>query len=454
MTQAPRDSLIRARLLSFHAEPQGDDGYTYIEDGGLLIRAGRIAAVGDYAAVAAQAPQAKVSDRRPWLVMPGFIDPHIHFPQAQAIGSHGAQLMDWLNQYIFVEEQKFADAAHAARIASAFFDALIDHGTTTACAFCSVHPASVDAYFAEALRRDMRMIGGKVLMDRNAPEPLRDSPERGVAESEALIARWHGRGRLQYAIAPRFAITSTPEQMAATAALIAARPDLLVQTHLAENRAEIAQALSLYPQARDYTDIYARYGMLGPRSLMGHCIHLSDREAGALAESGAVAVFCPTSNLFLGSGLFDMARLKGAGVRLAVATDVGAGDSYSLLRTLNEGYKALHLQGQSLAPLMGFYMATLGNARALGLEGAIGSLSVGAEADLVALDMRATPAMALRAETVATLAQELFLLQTMGDDRAVAAVWVAGAQVKGAAPPAAPEAAHARRRGSSSPDRG
>ncbi|PKQ08461.1 MAG: guanine deaminase [Alphaproteobacteria bacterium HGW-Alphaproteobacteria-10] len=444
------ESLIRGRLLSFHAEPVGDDGYTYIEDGGLLIRAGRIAAVGAFAEIAEQAPAAPVSDHRPHLILPGFIDPHIHFPQAQAIGAHGAQLLDWLNRYIFVEEQKFADASHAARIASAFFDALIAHGTTTACAFCSVHPASVDAYFAEAQRRGMRMLGGKVLMDRNAPEGLRDTAERGVAESEALIARWHGRGRLTYAISPRFAITSTEAQMAATAALIAAHPDLLVQTHLAENRAEIAHATSLFPQARDYTDIYARYGMLGPRSLMGHCIHLSDREAGALAESGAVAVFCPTSNLFLGSGLFDLARLRAAGVRVAVATDVGAGTSYSLLRTLDEAYKVLQLQGQSLAPLRGFYMATLGNARALGLEGAIGSLSVGAEADLVTLDVRATPAMALRAETVETLAQELFVLQTMGDDRSVAAVHVAGAQVKGAAP----DAAHTRRGGASAPDRG
>ncbi len=428
---AVTERLIRGRLLSFHDEPQGDDGYSYIEDGALLLRGGRIAAVGEWRAVAAQAPQAPVSDHRPHLILPGFIDPHIHFPQAQVIGAYGAQLMDWLNGYVFVEEQKFADPAHAARIAQGFFDALIAHGTTTACAFCSVHPASVDAYFAEAERRGMRMLGGKVLMDRNAPEGLRDTAETGVTETEALIARWHGRGRLGYAISPRFAITSTEAQMAATGALIAARPDLIVQTHLSENRAEIAYATSLFPQARDYTDIYARYGMLGPRSLMGHCIHLSDRETAALADSGSVAVFCPTSNLFLGSGLFDMARLRAAGVRVAVATDVGAGASYGLPATLNAAYNVLQLQGQSLAPLKGFYMATLGNARALGLEGHIGTLSVGAEADLVALDLRATPAMALRAETVETLAQELFVLQTMGDDRAVAAVYVAGEPVKG-----------------------
>lgn len=204
------ESLLRARLLSFHAAPQGDDGYDYFEDGGLLIRDGRIAAVGAYATVAPQAPTAPVADHRPHLILPGFIDPHIHFPQAQAIGAHGAELLDWLNRYIFVEEQKFADEGHAARIATAFFDALIDHGTTTACAFCSVHATSVDAFFAEALRRNLRMIGSKVLMDRNAPEALRDTPERGVADSEALIARWHGLGRLGYAISPRFAITSSP----------------------------------------------------------------------------------------------------------------------------------------------------------------------------------------------------------------------------------------------------
>ncbi|MBA3325557.1 MAG: guanine deaminase [Rhodobacteraceae bacterium] len=422
------ETLIRGRLLSFTDAPDGDDAaaYAYVEDGALLLRDGRIAAVGTYPALAPLAGAAEAIDHRPHLILPGFIDTHIHFPQVQVIGSWGAQLLDWLNAYVFVEEAKFADPAVAAAMAPRFFDELLRHGTTTAAAFCSVHPASVDAYFAEALRRDMRMIGGKVMMDRNAPEALRDTAQAGYDETKALIARWHDRGRLHYAISPRFAITSSEAQMEAAGALIAEHPELHVQTHLSENRAECDFARALFPFAQDYTAIYERYGFMGPRTLLGHCVHLSDREIGALAESGSVAVFNPTSNLFLGSGLFDLARLQGSGARVAVATDVGAGTSYSMLRTMDEAYKILQLQAQKLEPLMSFYMMTLGNARALGLEARIGSLRPGADADLVVLDSRATPAMALRSETARSLAEELFILQTMGDDRAVRETYVAG----------------------------
>lgn len=422
------DRLIRGRLLSFTDAPGDGDrpAYRYVEDGALLVRDGRIAAVGTSAEVAPLAPGAEVADHRPHLILPGFIDPHIHFPQVQVIGSWGAQLLDWLNAYVFVEEAKFADPAVAGAMAPRFFDELLRHGTTTAAAFCSVHPASVEAFFAEALRRNMRMIGGKVMMDRHAPEGLRDTAQGGYDETKALIAAWQGRGRLHYAISPRFAITSSEAQMEAAGALIAEHPELHVQTHLSENRAECDFARSLFPFARDYTAIYERYGFLGPRSLFGHCVHLSDREIGALAEAGSIAVFNPTSNLFLGSGLFDLARLQRACLRVAVATDVGAGTSYSMLRTMDEAYKILQLQGQRLAPLMSFYMMTLGNARALGLDAHIGSLSPGADADLVVLDSRATPAMALRAETARDLAEELFILQTMGDDRAVRETYVAG----------------------------
>lgn len=426
------DCLIRGRLLWFSDMPVEDDPttYSYVEDGALVVRDGRVAAVGEHGAVAAQAAGLPVADHRPGLILPGFIDPHIHFPQVQVIGSYGAQLLDWLNTYTFVEEQKFADPGHARRMAPAFFDELLRHGTTTAVAFCSVHKASADAFFAEALRRGMRMIGGKVMMDRNAPEALRDSAQAGYDDSRALIGDWHGRGRLHYAISPRFAITSSGAQMEAAGALVRAYPELHVQTHLSENRAECAFARELFPFAADYAAIYEHYGLMGPKSLFGHCIHLSEREIGALAESGSVAVFNPTSNLFLGSGLFDLARIRRLGARVAVATDVGGGTSYSMLRTMDEGYKILQLQGQSLPPLMAYYMITLGNARALGLEGVIGSLRVGRDADLVVLDSRATPAMALRAEAARTLAEELFILQTMGDDRAVAETYVAGRPAK------------------------
>lgn len=423
--------LLRGRLLSFTREPEAPDdadAFTYVEDGALLLDGDRIAATGTYAELAV--PGIETVDHRPHLIMPGFIDPHLHFPQVQVIASWGAQLLDWLNGYTFPEETRFADPDHAAAMAPRFFDLLLAHGTTTAVAFCSVHSASSDAFFAEAARRGLRMIGGKVMMDRNAPDGLRDSAQAGHDETHAMIARWHGQGRGLCAITPRFAITSTPAQLEAAGALARAHPELHVQTHMSENRDEIALTLELFPQARDYLDVYDRFGLLGPRTLLGHCIHLSARERARMAETGAVAVFCPTSNLFLGSGLYDDAALKAAGVRRAIATDIGGGTSYSMLRTLDEGYKVLALQGQRLHPFSSFWRITLGNAGALGLEHLIGTLDAGSEADLVVLDSRATPAMALRMARAETLAEELFVLQTLGDDRAVVETYAAGRPAK------------------------
>jgi len=428
--------LLRGRLLSFRREPEdlGDTGaYLYIEDGGLLIEDGLIAAIGEYADIAKSTPEGcEAVDHRPHLIMSGFIDPHLHFPQMQVIGSYAANLLEWLNTYTFVEEQRFVDAAHSARIAVKFFDELIRHGTTTAVAYCSVHKASADAFFAESLKRNMRMISGKVMMDRNAPPALRDTAQSGYDETKQVIADWHGKGRNHVAITPRFAITSTAEQMEMSEALAREFPDLHIQTHLSENLAECRFAAELFPEARDYTDIYARYGLLGSKSLFGHCIHLSEREADAMSESGSVAVFCPTSNLFLGSGLFGLKRLGGRDkpVRAAVATDIGGGTSYSMLRTLDEGYKVLQLQGDRMTPLESFYRMTLGNAEALSLRDRIGTLDVGSDADLVVLNAAATPAMALKMEVVTTLAEELFLMQTMGDDRTIAETYVAGVAVK------------------------
>jgi guanine deaminase len=429
-------TLLRARLLSFRALPEGLDdrsSYLYLEDGGLLIRDGVIADIGSFPDVEARAgDDVTVIDHRPHLIMPGFIDTHLHFPQMQVVGSYAANLLEWLNTYTFVEEQKFVDPAHSARIAVRFFDELVRHGTTTALAYCSVHKASADAFFAESLRRNMRMIAGKVMMDRNAPEGLRDTPQSGYDETKQVIADWHGKGRNHVAITPRFAITSTPEQMEMVQALARDYPDLHIQTHLSENHGEIAFTRELYPQAKDYTDVYDHYGLLGPKSLFGHCIHLSDREADAMSETGSVAVFCPTSNLFLGSGLFGLKRLsqREKAVRIAVATDIGGGTSYSMLRTLDEGYKVLQLQGERMTPLESFYRMTLGNAEALGLADRIGTLEIGSDADLVVLDARSTPAMALKMEVVTTLAEELFLMQTMGDDRTIAETYVAGKPVK------------------------
>ncbi|MCT4373075.1 guanine deaminase [Yangia mangrovi] len=421
--------LLRGRILSFNAEPQGPEdhaAYRYIEDGAILISSGMIRATGAFDQLSRQAPSVPVADHRPHLLMPGFIDTHIHYPQVQVIASWGAQLLDWLNDYTFPEETRFADPAHAEAMAEWLMAQLCAHGTTTAVAYASVHETSAEAFFTAAARRNMRMIGGKVMMDRNAPEALRDTPQTGYDASKRLIARWHGTGRAGYAITPRFAITSSPEQLEMAGALTAEHPECHVQTHLSENRDEIAYTLSLYPEAPDYLGVYERYGLLGPKTLLGHSIHLEPREIDLLAETGARPVFCPTSNLFLGSGLFDEAGLRARGICNAVATDVGAGTSYSMLQTLNEAYKVLQLQGQKLHPLNAFHWITRGNAVALGLEDRIGTLEPGTEADIVVLDSSATEPMALRMQRAETLSEELFVLQMLGDDRAVAETYVAG----------------------------
>ena len=426
--------LIRGRVLTFRDEPQSLDdsqSYRYIDDGAVLVENGRIARLGDYAEISAEAGSGvKVADHRPHLILPGFIDTHIHYPQTQVIASYAANLLEWLNTYTFVAEQKFADEQHAEFIAERFLDELIRHGTTTAVAYCSVHPQSVDAYFRASQHRNMRMLGGKVMMDRNAPPALCDTAQSGYDDSKQLIERWHGKDRLDYVITPRFAITSTPEQLEASQALAREHPECFIQTHLSENHDEIAFTKSLYPDAPDYLGIYEHYGLLGQKTLLGHSIHLEEREVEVMAETGSVAVFCPTSNLFLGSGLFDRDRLKASGVRMAVATDVGGGTSFSMLRTMDEGYKILQLREQRLNPFQSFYMMTLGNARALSMEDKIGTLDEGTEADIVVLNSAATSSMRLRMAAGASLEQELFLLQTVGDDRAIVETYVAGKPLK------------------------
>ena len=422
--------LIRGRTLSFHADPaEVENAFTYHEDGAVITENGKIAAIGDYAGL--RDPALPEIDHRPYLILPGFIDTHIHFPQVQVIASWGAQLLDWLNTYTFPEESRFAQQGHAPLMAEKFLDLLLQHGTTTAVAFCSVHPQSAEALFSAAEARGMAMVAGKVMMDRNAPEAVLDTPQQGYDDSKRLIEKWHRRGRQHYAITPRFAITSTPEQMEMTGQLVREHPDCHIQTHLSENKDEIAFTLSLYPQARDYLDIYETYGLLSDKLLLGHSIHLEPREIARMAETGSRAVFCPTSNLFLGSGLFDEAGLRAAGVVSGIATDVGGGTSYSMLQTLNEGYKILQLRGQKLHPYAAFHWMTRGNALALGMADRIGTLDPGSDADLVVLDSRATPAMALRMDRAETLAEELFILQILGDDRAIAQTYIAGKPMLG-----------------------
>ena len=423
-------TAVRGRLLWFLRPPRGagDAGsYRYVEDGIILVKGGRIEAVGPADALAPRVPEGmKVEHHADALILPGFIDTHIHYPQTQVIASYGAQLMEWLEKYTFVEEQKFGDPDHAARIAEFFLDELARNGTTTACVYGSAHAVSVEALFTAAARRGAGMIAGTAIMDRNGPPALLDAARDCIGQSRALIRRWHGTGRQRYAVTPRFAITSTDGQLAAAGALLREFPTVHMQTHLDENRDEIAAVKRLFPNDPTYTAVYARFGLLGPRSLLGHCIHLDDSEVALLRDNESVAVFCPTSNLFIGSGLFDYARLASAGVRVALATDVGGGTSYSMLRTAAEGYKVMQLQGQNLPALAAFDLMTRGNAAALGLESEVGSLVPGAYADLVVLDARATEAMAHRMEVCRDLEEELFVLMTLGDDRAVRETYIAG----------------------------
>jgi guanine deaminase len=421
---------IRGRLLTFLRAPTGAgdaQSYRTIDDGIILVKDGKIEAVGPAAELTARLPAGiPVEHFADALIMPGLIDPHIHFPQTQVIASYGTQLLEWLEKYTFVEEQKFGDPQHAARNAEFFLDELARNGTTTALAYCTAHPASAEALFAAAHKRNAGMIAGNSVMNRNGPPGLLAPAGTAIADSRDLIRRWHGTGRQRYAVTPRFAITSTDEQLAELGALLAEFPTVLMQTHLAENHNEIATVKRLFPNDPSYTAVYARFGLLGPRSLMGHCIHLGKAEIALLRDTQSVAVFCPTSNLFIGSGLFDYDGLAAAGVRIALATDVGGGTSYSMLRTAAEAYKVMQLRGQNLPALAAFDLMTRGNAAALNLDNEIGTITPGAFADLVVLDARATPVMAHRMETVRDLEEELFVLMTLGDDRAVRQTYIAG----------------------------
>jgi guanine deaminase len=434
MFAKPFRRAIRGRLFWFVSDPavDGARAYRYLDDGMILIRNGLITAIGESFSVERQAPpDIEVVDfGSSALIMPGFIDAHMHIPQTQVIASNGKDLLDWLERYTFPEELKFANPAHARKNAAFLLDTLLRNGTTTAAAFGSVHPQSVEAFFSESDRRNTRMIAGKVMMDRNAPDGLLDEAQKCYDENKTLMAHWHHQGRQLCAIAPRFAITSTEAQLELAQALSHEFSDAHIMTHLSESRGEIARVAELFPDAKDYTDVYDRFGLLGSRSLFGHSIHLSDREKARMAETGSVAVHCPTSNLFLGSGLFDWRGMREAGVRCGLATDIGAGTSYSMLRTMGAAYNVSHVRGHRMTPLDAFHAATLGNAEALGLGGQIGSFSTGREADFIVLDPKATPEMAHRMERIHSIEDELFVLMTMGDERAVKETWIMGEKAR------------------------
>ncbi|WP_237154793.1 guanine deaminase [Oryzibacter oryziterrae] len=428
--------LLLGRVLSFVRRPRGAgdrESYTYIPNGLIVVDEGRITAVADAADIDQFRTDGSVlRNFSGKLILPGFIDTHIHFPQTQVIASYGTQLLEWLEKYTFPAEQRYADPAHAAAGARFFLDELLRNGTTSAVVYGSVHKSAAEALFAESAARGTMMLAGKTCMDRNAPPALRDSAQSAYDDTTALIKAWHRQGRQRVVITPRFAITSTPEQLEAVGALMRENPDCLLQTHMSENLKEIAFVRELFPERAGYLDVYDHYGLIGPRTLLGHCIHLTADEIARMSESGAVAVFCPTSNLFIGSGLFDAQGLeRGATpVRTALATDVGGGTSYSMLVTAAEAYKVMQLRGQTLSALEAFDWMTRANAEAIG-EADVGRIEAGALADLVVLDPTATPAMAHRMDAVSgDLEEELFILMTLGTDRNVAATFAAGREYR------------------------
>ena len=428
-------TVYRAKLLTFDAPFDGAYAHAernahFNEDGALIVEDGRVVASGAYDALKTRiADDAQILALRDKLIVPGFIDTHVHFPQTDMIASPAPGLLQWLDTWTFPAERRFEDAAHAREVAAFFLDQLLACGTTSAAVYCTVHPQSADALFEASDARNLLMIAGKVLMDRNCPEFLRDTAQSGYDDSAALIARWHGKGRQHYALTPRFAPTSTEAQLEACRALASAHPDVFVQSHVAENIDEVKWVAELFPGRRSYLDVYEHYGLLRRRAIYGHCIHLDDEDRARMAATGALAAHCPTSNLFLGSGLFDFDGANAANMPVALATDVGGGTSFSMLQTMNEAHKVARMKGHHLSALRMFWLATAGAAHALDLADRIGTLAAGTDADFVVLDPAATPLLARRTARAESLEELLFAFALLGDDRAVEQTFAAGRRV-------------------------
>ena len=421
-------TILLGQILEFTANPfeAGADAARHTRDGAIVLRGGKIIATGGADQLRAAYPMAAQIDHGNALLLPGFVDAHVHYPQTAIIASWGKRLIDWLGTYTFPEEARFGDAAYAGEIAGRYLDLALAHGTTTMASYCTIHPESVDAFFTAAQARGMRALAGKTCMDRNAPDKLRDTAQLAFDDSNTLIHRWHGIARGTYAITPRFSPTSTPDQLAALGALWAEHPSCLMQTHISEQTDEVEWVARLFPNVRDYLDTYETYGLLGSRGIYGHAIHLEPREIDRLAEVGAAVVHCPTSNTFIGSGLFDTAGLRAAGVKIGLATDTGAGSNFSMLRTMAAAYEIGQLRGTALHPAHLMWLATVGSAQSLHLQDKIGNLTIGNEADIIAIDLASTPAIAQRYAQADDPWQAIFPTIMMGDDRAISACWIAG----------------------------
>lgn len=432
-TSSQPTSAIRGPALTFTGDPFKDgleSTLVYESDAVVAFADGRISHFGPASQVLAQLPAGlKVKEYGPnALISAGFLDSHVHFPQTPMIAAFGEQLLDWLNKYTFPTERKYADKAFAASVAKVFLDECLRNGITTSCVYCTVFPQSVDALFEEAERLGMRMAAGKVLMNRNAPDYLLDTTQSGYDDSKALIQKWHGRGRLMYAITPRFAPTSTGDQLQSAGELWNEFPDCYMQTHVSENVDEVAWVKSLFPDRKGYLDVYDHHALCRPRAVFGHGIHLTEDELQTMHSTGSAISHCPTSNFFLGSGYLDVFKAQDPRrpARVGLGTDLGAGTSFSILATLNEAYKAAQLNGRKLTAGHAYYLATRGTARAMYIEDKVGSLAPGMEADIVVLDMRSTPIIDYRMGFVEDIHEALFVQMTLGDDRAVQATYVAG----------------------------
>ncbi|MFD1158387.1 guanine deaminase [Roseovarius aestuarii] len=424
------DTILTGQVLTFTGSPfQGDPTGSARLSEAVLMQCGRITATGTLTEMQAIAPSAQVQGQGDALIMAGFVDAHVHYPQTAMIASWGKRLIDWLNSYTFPEEMRFKEATYAADIAGRYLDLTLSNGTTSVCSYCTIHATSVDAFFAAAQTRNQRVFAGKTCMDRNAPEGLRDTAQSGYDDSKALLEKWHGVDRLSYVITPRFSPTSTPEQLEAMGALWAEHPDCLMQTHLSEQTDEIDWVKSLYPEARDYLDTYETHGLLGARGLYGHAIYLEERERDRLREVGGALIHCPTSNTFIGSGLFNTAARIAEGQRVGLATDTGGGSSFSMLRTMAAAYEIGQLTGTALHPAQLLWLATVGSAETLHMGGIIGNVTPGAEADVIAIDLASTPAIAQRHAQASDLWEAVFPTIMMGDDRAIRQVWLAGKPV-------------------------